>query len=195
MAFLQACLGRVFPASVVEDMLAAFRPSSVRQYESNWKAFRSFVKERYIENFTEALVLEFLSFLSHTKGRASSTIATHLAALADPLKFGWGLVLDPRSVQLLKRGLFHQNPPPREKSLFWSLEKVLRSLSSTRYQDEPSSLDLLKLALFLVALASGFRASQLKALTRFPRYTSFTTDGSAVSLAPSPMSLAKNERH
>lgn len=84
--FLLFSLGRIYP-SVVEDM-SVFRPSSVRQYESNWRSFRSIVTGRRVDKVTEATVLEFLSFLSHKKKRASSTIATHLVALADPLKYG-----------------------------------------------------------------------------------------------------------
>lgn len=191
--FLRACLRHRFSSKVVEDMLSAFRASTVRQYESHWRSFHSFTRERNME-VTEAAVMDFLSFLSHKRGRSASTIATHLAALADPLKYGWGIVLDPRSVQLLKRGLFHQNPPPRRENPFWSLEKVLTLLSSSKYQDNPSDLDLMKRTVFLMALASGFRSSQLRALTRFPRYTTFAADGSAVSIAASPKSLAKNER-
>ncbi|KAG7156372.1 hypothetical protein Hamer_G006114 [Homarus americanus] len=44
------------------------------------------------------------------------------------------------------------------------------------------------------ALATGFRSSQLKVLTRFDHWTSFAQGDSAVSLAPSPTSLAKNEQ-
>ena len=53
---------------------------------------------------------------------------------------------------------------------------------------------VLQKALFLIALASGLRSSQLKALTRFPPWTSFAEDDSRVSLAPSANFLAKNER-
>ncbi|KAK4314456.1 hypothetical protein Pmani_014265 [Petrolisthes manimaculis] len=49
-------------------------------------------------------------------------------------------------------------------------------------------------SLFLLALASGFRASQLAALTRHPNFTSFGENDDYLTLAPSPTFLAKNER-
>ncbi|XP_042227970.1 uncharacterized protein LOC121870249 [Homarus americanus] len=54
----------------------------------------------------------------------------------------------------------------------------------------PSKDRLLQKTFFLVALAMGFRSSQLKALTRFDHWTSFAQEDSAVSLAPSPTYLA-----
>ena len=175
-------------------MLAALRPSSTRQYQSHWKAFQSFLKLKGLRDVSESVVLDFLSFLAHDRGRSSATLSTHLAALADPLKYGWGLVLDRRSVTLLKRGLFHQNPPPRRPGPFWSLEKVLRFLQGDQFGSDAAGPRLLQKALFLVALATGFRASQLRALTRFPQWTTFSRDGSAVSLSLSPKVLGKNER-
>ena len=55
-------------------------------------------------------------------------------------------------------------------------------------------MDLLHKALFLMALASGLRSSQLFALIRHPSWLVFSQDGRQVSLAPSPGFLAKNER-
>ena len=49
-------------------------------------------------------------------------------------------------------------------------------------------------AVFLLALASGLRVSQLAALTRHQSLTCFEVGDAAVSLAPSPTFLAKNER-
>ena len=57
-----------------------------------------------------------------------------------------------------------------------------------------TALDQLRKTLFLVALASGLRSSQLQALLRHPSWLVFSADGLQVSLAPSPKFLAKNER-
>ncbi|KAG0721144.1 hypothetical protein GWK47_006512 [Chionoecetes opilio] len=192
--FLRTSLRRTVSDAVAEDILAALRPSSTRQYQSHWKAFQSFLKLKGLRDVSESVVLDFLSFLAHDRGRSSATLSTHLAALADPLKYGWGLVLDRRSVTLLKRGLFLQNPPPHRPGPFWSLEKVLRFLQGDQFGSDAAGPRLLQKALFLVALATGFRASQLRALTRFPQWTTFSRDGSAVSLSLSPKVLGKNER-
>ena len=96
--------------------------------------------------------------------------------------------------ELMKRGMFLQRPPPKHPRIFWSLGKVLSFLRGPVFTMAPDPLHLLQKALFLVAMASGLRASQLHALIRHPAWLVFTPDGRRVSLAPSPKFLAKNER-
>ncbi|MPC60256.1 hypothetical protein E2C01_054295 [Portunus trituberculatus] len=176
-------------------MLSALRPSSTRQYESCWRAFQAFLRERGAPSVTAAVVFSFLSSLVHERGRQPPTVAVHLVALSDPLWYGFNIRLDPRAVVLLKRGLFYQRPPLRAPRPTWSLQKVLDILRGGAFFSSPLSLvPALKKALFLTALASGLRASQLRALTRFPQWTVFVEDRSHVSLAPSPRFLTKNER-
>lgn len=114
------------------------------------------------------------------KGKSSSTIAIHLGALADPLKYGWGLVLDTHSVQLLKCG--HLIKIPLEGTAPFGPRK---GYNVPRFHQLPGRTFSNGLFLFLVALASGFMPSQLKMVTRFPGYATCTSDGSAVSFAPS----------
>ena len=52
----------------------------------------------------------------------------------------------------------------------------------------------LQRAFFLLALATGFRSSQLAAVTRHPSFSKLERDCSALTLSPSPTFLAKNER-
>ena len=175
-------------------MLQAMRPSSTRQYESCWKAFHRFLRDQEDLSVSEGMVFSFLSFMVHEQNRQLPTVAVHLAALSDPLWYGYGIRMDPRAVTLLKRGLFHQRPPLREKRATWSLQKILDLLQSQTFGYASTPLHTLQKALFLTALATGFRAYQLRTLTRFPQWTSFAEDLSNVSLAPSPRFLAKNER-
>ena len=130
----------------------------------------------------------------HTRRRAAPTVSTYAAALADPLWLGFHLDIRGRLWDLMKRGFFLQRPPPRQRFIFWSLSKVLTFLRSPEFTESPDVHHLLQRALFLVAMASGLRASQLHALTRHPSWLVFATDGGRVSLAPSPRFLAKNER-
>ena len=58
----------------------------------------------------------------------------------------------------------------------------------------PSAESVFEKALFLLAVASGLRSSQLHALTCQPGLTVFSAGFSSVSLAPSPGLLAKIER-
>ncbi|MPC61013.1 hypothetical protein E2C01_055075 [Portunus trituberculatus] len=120
--------------------------------------------------------------------------SVHLAALSDPLLYSYGIKLDPRAVTLFKRGLFHQRPRLRQGRNLWSLQRVMDLFQSDSFRHSPSALEFLKKTLSLTALASGFRTSQLRALTRFPQWTSFADDMSNVSLVAFPSFLAKNER-
>ncbi|MPC59090.1 hypothetical protein E2C01_053105 [Portunus trituberculatus] len=128
--FLRQALRSKFSQVVVEDMLHALRPSSTRQYESCWKAFHRFLFVHRITTVSERVVFSFLSSLVHDQERQLSTVSVHLAALSDPLFYGYGIRLDNRATTLLKRGLFHQHPPLRQNGVLWSLQKVLDLLQS-----------------------------------------------------------------
>ena len=153
-----------------------------------------FLRNRPITTISRAVILEFLSYMFHTRRRAAPTISTYMAALADPLWLGFQLDIRGRTWDLMRRGFFLQRPPPRQRRIFWSLEKVLSLLREPEFPSSPDLFHLLRKALFLVAMASGLRASQLHALTRNPSWLVFAEDGRRVSLAPSPRFLAKNER-
>ena len=71
---------------------------------------------------------------------------------------------------------------------------MLPVLWGPTYITPVSALDQLRKTLFLVALASGLRSSQLQALLRHPSWLVFSADGRQVSMSPSPKFLAKNER-
>ena len=179
---------------VAADVLAGTRASTARQYQSAWKALQRFLINRPVSYISIPVILEFLSYMFHNRRRAALTISTYAAALADPLWLGFQLDIRGRAWELMKRGFFMQRPPPRQQRIFLSLEKVLTSLEGPEFTQGPDLLHLLRKALFLVAMASGLRASQLHALIRHPAWLVFAEDGRRVSLAPSPKFLAKNER-
>ena len=86
------------------------------------------------------------------------------------------------------------HPARRQSAVYWSLGRVLDYLASEEFGEQASAELLLRKALFLLALATGLRASQLHAMVRHPAWMVFAPDGSQVSLTPSPRFLAKNER-
>ena len=75
--------------------------------------------------------------------------------------------------------------------LSWPLNKVLRLVSGVVTTD-CSYQHLLMKTLFLVALASGARVSELAALSRDKGFVKFLPSGE-VSLSPHPKFMAKNE--
>lgn len=112
-----------------------------------------------------------------------------MAAIADPLRFGFGIFPDPRALRLLWSSFIHQRLPPRHNNPLCSLHRVLSHLSFTRYTNDISPGDSLHHAVFIIALASEL----LVALVHAPSLLQFSTGD--VSLAPHPLFLAKNVRH
>ncbi|MPC46628.1 hypothetical protein E2C01_040351 [Portunus trituberculatus] len=125
--------------------------------------------------------------------RPSVTVSAHSAALPDPLYFGLSITMEERALTLLRRGIRATTMPARRGAPQWSLHKVLHYVTF----DGISQLQeqhYLQRAIFLLALATGYRASQIAALTRHPSFTTIDSNGKAVTLTPSPSFLAKNEQ-
>ncbi|XP_076065921.1 uncharacterized protein LOC143039577 [Oratosquilla oratoria] len=190
--FLRGALGQLFSTEAVDKMLRAHRPSSVRQYESCWRRFQDFLRRHAIVTISASTVLDFLSWLADTTNRAPATISAHYAALADPLYFGMNITVPQRARNLLMKGIRASREPRRQPVLAWSLHRVLQYLTfeGTIMEEE----HFLQRAVFLLALATGYRASQLAAITRHQSFSKLEEDCSALTLAPSPTFLAKNEQ-
>ncbi|KAK4322186.1 hypothetical protein Pmani_006985 [Petrolisthes manimaculis] len=189
--FLRKRLRSKFLEDSVALMLNALRPTSRRQYQSCWKRFQIFLSSAG-RPLSQDTVLSFLTWLSSTGNRAPATVTAHVSALADPLWFGADIHLERRALTLLSWGIRATSTPGPRNTPRWSLHKVLASVETlTQSQGED---ELLMSSLFLLALATGFRASQLAALTRHSNFTSFGENDDYLTLAPSPIFLAKNER-
>ena len=173
-------------------MLRAHRPSSVRQYESCWRRFQDYLQRHGIESVSASTVLDFLTWLADSTNRAPATVSTHYAALADPLRFGLGIRVPQRALSLLLKGISSSREPRRQPVLSWSLHRVLQYLTFEGIT--MGEEHFLQRAVFLLALATGYRASQLAAVTRHPSFSKLEEDFSALTLAPSPTFLAKNEQ-
>ncbi|MPC94512.1 hypothetical protein E2C01_089685 [Portunus trituberculatus] len=107
------------------------------------------------------------STLRQYKRRAAPNVTIYAAALVDPLSLGFNITIRGRVLNLMKKGYFHQRPPVKRPRIFWSLSKVLTLLRGPPFTN-PTPQQNLRKALFLVAMASGLRASQLHALIRDP---------------------------
>ena len=122
--FLSKCFGVRFSPSVSADIVAVSRASTIRQFQSAWEAFQQFLLDHPFTSMSTSVVLDFLSQMFHTRGRAARTVCTYVSALADPLRLGFGLPLDDRFLDLMRRGFYLRWPPPKRPPLFWSLRKV-----------------------------------------------------------------------
>ena len=120
--FLRQTLSQSLPGVIVKDMISAHRSSTSRQYQSSWKKFQNFLTSSHIRQISDEIFLEFASFLFHKLKLAIPTILTHLAAIADPLKYAFNVSPSPRSLELLKASFFLQRPPKRKSNPSWSVK-------------------------------------------------------------------------
>ena len=179
----------------MEDLVKAHRVSTRRQYESGWKKFQRFLRSKLVPAITPQVMLDFASYVFRSgNGVSTATVTNAMVAVRDPVKFGFGVVVDPRKWELLKASFFLQRPSRVPSPPAWSLPRVLDFLQSARFGPAATPNDLFLRALFLVALATGLRVSQLGALLRSPEFAKFAPGKASVTLAPRPSFLAKNER-
>ena len=99
--FLHLVLRSRLKKKAKEDIIDGHRESTIRQYQSGWLKFQRFMKESRINTITIYAPVEFASWLFH-KDYTSATVDTHLAAVADPLYWGFNVKADTRAIKLLR---------------------------------------------------------------------------------------------
>ncbi|XP_062613927.1 uncharacterized protein LOC134275683 [Saccostrea cucullata] len=137
----------------------------------------------------------FLVNLHETKGCRASTLAGYRAAIATVHK-GWSksTVSSEKSLSDLIKGIFNSNPSIKPLLPNWDLPSVLWAL--TKHPFEPiESMDLKFLiwkTVFLVALASASRVSELHALSI--KESNYREESTGIRLLPNLQFLAKTQR-
>lgn len=91
--FLTQGLQHHYSGDALTTMFGAKRPSSIRQYESCWRQFQGYISTHRVTEINQSSVLNFLDWLAKTGNRAPSTVAAHISALVDPLRFGLDVVI------------------------------------------------------------------------------------------------------
>ena len=127
----------------------------------------------------------------HESGLAPGTITTAKSGLNLVFYYGFKMDLNDRIFASIPKACAKLRPAEAPYMLSWSLNKVLKLASETENDSCPIQL-LLRKTLFLVALASGARVSELDALSRDKGFVQFEHTGS-VKLSPHKLFLAKNE--
>lgn len=110
---------------------------------------------------TQVVVLDFASYLFHEWILAPATISLPLLALSHPLEFGFGVVVELKMRDAQWRRFFNHCLPVCPRWPFWSLCRVMSRLQSPLFVATASLECIFYKAFFLVALATGLRASQL----------------------------------
>ena len=166
------------------------RASTLRQHQVSWSALRNWMEVSGDWHLTDDKVL---SFLGHLKalGLAYITIVAYLSNLRNLLAWRWGIETDKPVFKLALRASFLERPTNLPYLPSWSLEKMLNLLSTPVYDAARASEDCLcEKTLFLLALATGNRVSELHAIFR----PAIRLEDSQAILPVFPGFLYKNQR-
>ena len=166
------------------------RDGTNRQYESHFKKLVSFIRSTKPECMTLNTSLNFFRSLFES-GLSSNTINNVKSALVKIFAYAFDINVNSIHFNTLSRSCAALKPAESPMSISWSINKVLRLASSLADKEAPYK-DLLRRTLFLVALASGARISELEALSRDKGHIVFLPSGE-VLLTPHKKFLAKNE--
>ena len=163
--FLKESFASTLGDQVASRLVQVYRGSTNRQAESIWKTFQNWLPAD-VTSVTPRTVMEFLLALEarHLNPR---TILNYRSQLRLPILQAFGLDLSSDLFSLLARSQLLKNPPDKKKVPQWCMDKVLATFSSEEFNmNTASPTNLLLKALFLTALASGNRASELAATIR-----------------------------
>ena len=158
-----------FSPAVAGQLIFSRRLSTRLNYQARWGTYRKWCRDfgHRSSSPTIAKVADFLTYMFKTKGAALSTIKGYRAMLAAVFKF---LLPEISSSPILKdliRSFEISAPRPIFPPPPWDLDKVLEFLSGPPFEPlaRASFLDKTKKALFLLAMATAKRVSELQALS------------------------------
>ena len=157
-----------FSPAVAGQLIFSRRLSTRLNYQARWGTYRKWCKDFHHKSSSPSIakIADFLTYMFKTKGAALSTIKGYRAMLAAVFKFPLPKISSSVLKDLVRsfeisapRPIF---PPPP-----WDLDKVLEFLSGPPFEPlaRASFLDKTKKALFLLAMATAKRVSELQALS------------------------------
>ena len=185
-SFLRHILLQNSSADVVETMIASYRKSSNHQHEVAWTALKNWLSP-LVNVITVQTMLDFFQYLFAIRKLAPNTIMNYRNSLSWPLKEAFDLDLHRDEFSKLMKGFFHLKPPQPASVPEWDLGQVL-----TYYENlaEPlSNRQLFFKSLFLLALATGNRCSEMSAFCR----DGLITNNSGITIPLRPHFLYKNQ--
>ncbi|XP_064409347.1 uncharacterized protein LOC135354804 [Latimeria chalumnae] len=178
----------------VKDIPLGSRKDTTRKaYNLNWKQFPFWCAGRQLDPFSCSvnLVLEYLLSLSEGSLQTSS-VRVHLAAIsAFHARVGGSSLSQLCVVKRFQKGLLLSKPPIKKPLAQWDINLVLAKLMEPPFEPAESvELRLLSWkTLFLVAITSARRISELQALVVHEPFTRFLRD--KVVLRTHPQFLLK----
>ena len=180
---------------VAQALSNAHRMSTRKLYDFQWSAFETYCTQQGITPISASLpeVADYLVHLRVTKKLKASSIATHMGAILSVLRQGRPQ-LDTSILRSVIKSYRNEVARSLSRPPEWDLSVVLSHLRSDHYEplSEATRLSLTVKTLFLTAIASAARVSELHAIeasqVRFE-----TRAGGSVTLGLVPTFVAKNQ--
>ena len=158
-----------FSPAVAGQLIFSRRLSMRLNYQARWSTYRKWCKDFRHRSSSPSIakIADFLTFMFKTKGAALSTIKGYRAMLAAVFKFPLPEISTSPILKDLIRSFEISAPRPIFPPPPWELDKVLQFLSGPPFEPlaRASFLDKTKKALFLLAMATAKRVSELQALS------------------------------
>ena len=158
-----------FSPAVAGQLIFSRRLSTRLNYQARWGTYRKWCRDfgHRSSSPTIAKVADFLTYMFKTKGAALSTIKGYRAMLAAVFKFPLPEISSSPILKDLVRSFEISAPRPIFPPPPWDLDKMLEFLSGPPFEPlaRASFLDKTKKALFLLAMATAKRVSELQALS------------------------------
>ena len=158
-----------FSPAVAGQLIFSRRLSTRLNYQARWSTYRKWCKDFRHRSSSPSIakIADFLTFMFRTKGAALSTIKGYRAMLAAVFKFPLPEISTSPILKDLIRSFEISAPRPIFPPPPWELDKVLQFLSGPPFEPfaRASFQDKTKKALFLLAMATAKRVSELQALS------------------------------
>lgn len=180
-------------------MLSSRKESTHKIYNRTWKRFISWCEERQRtpRNPPVSLILDFLQS-GLEKGLSTSTLKRQVAAISAALGHKNGKTLAQHlHVRRFLKGASLLNPPPVHRFPSWRLNLVLQALCHPPFESLATcTLKVLSLkTLFLVAVTSARRVSELRALSVHRDLCTFIADSVGLRLDPAFIPKVNTQFH
>lgn len=157
----QKALG--FSAKVSDLLTKYFRPSTNSAYQTAWKQWFHWCRERSINSILPALnqVVDYLTYLFDL-GKSYRMVCVHRSMLSCTLpEIGRVTLGQNRYVIRLLRSFYNQRTPTSKYRFFWRVDEIVEKISNWgENYDLPIKLLTFK-AVFLIALTSYCKVSEL----------------------------------
>ena len=189
---------RSFSEKVAEHASKARRVSTRKVYDLKWNIFSRWCRIREIDPVmaSPGNVADFLLHMFQEKKCQVSTVKGYRSTISNTLKFksGQNIGSDPIISELIKY-MELQRPIQRSLAPKWDLSCVLSSLCGEPFEPlhRASRFYLTLKTVFLLAMATARRVSEIHALSIDPGHLRFNQSDGSVSLRTEPGFLAKNQ--